>query len=277
MSPDQPTETAASERAPRSADAASESRAPGGALAASGGAPAPIRVVLVDDDPLITRSLATILEADGKVAVAATGTRGTEAAALYERHLPDIMLLDIRMPDRSGLDAAADILATRPEARIVFLTTFADDDYLVRALRLGARGYLIKQEAAALTRSLRAVMDGQLVLGSEVSERVGALMGSGTPAQGDGVSPGGDGGSSQGGATPSRGGIAAVRACAPAFAADFTEREHDIAQLVAEGLDNREIAQTLYLSEGTVRNHISALLQKTGLKNRTHLAIAWWR
>lgn len=250
--------------------------------------PTPIRVVLVDDDSLITRSLATILEADGRVIVAAMGTRGTEAAPLYERHRPDIMLLDIRMPDRSGLDAARDILAVHPEARIVFLTTFADDDYLVRALRLGARGYLIKQEAATLARSLRSVMDGALVLGSEVSERVGALVGDGrggaerrTDAERKGSGQashfaGADGKRTDAFPTPLASETGAAHRI-PAFAAAFTERERDIARLVADGLDNREIAQRLYLSEGTVRNHISVLLQKTGLKNRTQLAIAWWR
>lgn len=99
----------------------------------------PLSVVLVDDDALVGSSLRTILEARGTVTVAALGTKGAEAAALYEAHRPDIILLDIRMPDMSGLAAGAAILATHPEARVVFLTTFADDDYIVQALRIGAR------------------------------------------------------------------------------------------------------------------------------------------
>ena len=233
----------------------------------------PLSVVLVDDDALVGSSLRTILEARGTVTVAALGTKGAEAAALYEAHRPDIILLDIRMPDMSGLAAGAAILATHPEARVVFLTTFADDDYIVQAVRIGARGYLIKQEAAGLAEALSAVMEGQMVLGSDVTERVAALIGrptgSGSAAD-SGAHPAGPGASHHA-PTPPAG------ENAPAFAAGLTERERDIAALIAEGLDNREIARALYLSEGTVRNHISAILQKAGLKSRTQIAIAWWR
>ncbi len=233
----------------------------------------PLSVVLVDDDALVGSSLRTILEARGTVTVAALGTKGAEAAALYEAHRPDIMLLDIRMPDMSGLAAGAAILAAHPEARVVFLTTFADDDYIVQALRIGARGYLIKQEAAGLAEALSAVMEGQMVLGSDVTERVTALIGRPT-----GHGTAGDSGAHSASASPTPAvGRNAHAPAGPAFAAGLTERERDIAALIAEGLDNREIAQALYLSEGTVRNHISAILQKVGLKNRTQIAIAWWR
>ena len=216
-------------------------------------APSPLSVVIVDDDEFVAQSLRTILEARGSVRVAALGTKGAEAAALFNEHHPDIMLLDIRMPDLSGLAAGEAILAAHPKARIVFLTTFADDDYIVRALAIGARGYLIKQEARGLAEALHSVMEGQIVLGSDVTDRVSALIGQ-RPANGAGNSQ-----------------------AAPAFAEGLTQRERDIAELIAEGLDNREIAQALYLSEGTVRNHISAILQKCGLRNRTQIAIAWWR
>ncbi|WP_302962123.1 response regulator transcription factor [uncultured Adlercreutzia sp.] len=205
-----------------------------------------IIVILVDDDPLIVQSLRTILEARGAVRVAGTSTEGEKAADLYAACRPDIALLDIRMPRTSGLAAAERILAADPKARVVFLTTFADDDYIVRALALGARGYLIKQEVSTLEGALRAVMDGQIVMGAEASERMGALAGR-----------------SLGGGS--------------ALAGSLTEREREVAELIAEGLDNREIAAALYLSEGTVRNHISAILQKCGLRNRTQIAIAWWR
>ncbi|MEC4175792.1 response regulator transcription factor [Adlercreutzia sp. R7] len=205
-----------------------------------------ITVILVDDDPLIVQSLRTILEARDAVQVVGTSTEGCAAAGLYAASRPDIALLDIRMPHTSGLAAAERILASDPDARVVFLTTFADDDYIVRALALGARGYLIKQDVATLEGALRAVMDGQIVMGAEVSGRVGALAGR----------------SLEGGS---------------ALAGSLTEREREVAELIAEGLDNREIAAALYLSEGTVRNHISAILQKCGLRNRTQIAIAWWR
>ena len=205
-----------------------------------------ITVIIVDDDPPIVQSLRTILEARGTVQVVGTSTEGSAAADLYAASRPDIALLDIRMPHTSGLAAAERILGGDPNARVVFLTTFADDDYIVRALALGARGYLIKQDVATLEGALRAVMDGQIVMGAEVSGRVGALAGR----------------SLEGGS---------------ALAGSLTEREREVAELIAEGLDNREIAAALYLSEGTVRNHISAILQKCGLRNRTQIAIAWWR
>ena len=227
-------------------------------------APSPLSVVIVDDDEFVAQSLRTILEARGSVRVAGLGTKGAEAAALFNEHHPDIMLLDIRMPDLSGLAAGEAILAAHPKARIVFLTTFADDDYIVRALAIRARGYLIKQESRGLAEALHSVMEGQIVLGSDVTDRVSALIGQ-RPANGAGAAF--DDSLSH----PDN------SQAAPAFAEGLTQRERDIAELIAEGLDNREIAQALYLSEGTVRNHISAILQKCGLRNRTQIAIAWWR
>lgn len=149
-------------------------------------APSPLSVVIVDDDEFVAQSLRTILEARGSVRVAGLGTKGAEAAALFNEHHPDIMLLDIRMPDLSGLAAGEAILAAHPKARIVFLTTFADDDYIVRALAIGARGYLIKQEARGLAEALHSVMEGQIVLGSDVTDRVSALIGQ-RPANGAGA------------------------------------------------------------------------------------------
>lgn len=202
-----------------------------------------IRTIIIDDDPFVRLSLRTILEAQKDVEVVAMGGTGEEAAALFDEHAPDVLLMDIQMPGAGGLEAAE---------RIVFLTTFSDDEYIVRALRLGARGYLIKQEVATIAPALRSVMAGQSVLGDEVLERVEALMRA-KPA-------------------PS-----AASERVPPVLGVLTERERAIVELVAEGLDNREIAACLYLSEGTVRNHMSAILQKLGLKNRTQLAVCYYR
>nr|WP_270296613.1 response regulator transcription factor [Eggerthella sinensis] len=135
-----------------------------------------IRTLIVDDDPFVRMSLQTILEAQDDVEVCALGGDGDEAAELFERERPDVLLMDIQMPGSGGLDAAERILAAHPSARIVFLTTFSDDEYIVRALRLGAKGYLIKQEVATIAPALRTVMAGQSVLGSEVLDRMDALM-----------------------------------------------------------------------------------------------------
>ena len=211
----------------------------------------PLRVCVVDDDPFVTASLATILSAEPDIVVAGEGHDGEEAVALFERERPDVLLMDIQMPGVGGLEAAERILAAHPEARVVFLTTFSDDEYIVRALRLGAKGYLIKQEVATIAPALRSVTAGQSVLGGEVLDRMDALM--------------------------SRGPACAESAPGGEMRSGLTERESAIVELVAEGLDNKEIAARLYLSEGTVRNHISAILQKLDLKNRTQLVVRYYR
>ncbi|MBC2888265.1 response regulator transcription factor [Gordonibacter massiliensis] len=220
-----------------------------------------MRVCIVDDDPFVTTSLATILAAEPDVAVAGEGHDGNEAAALFERERPDVLLMDIQMPGTDGLAAAERILAAHPDARIVFLTTFSDDEYIVRALRLGAKGYLIKQEVATIAPALRTVMSGQSVLGDEVLDRVDALV-SGLAASGAAALASAPGAERTGTTSPLD---------------SLSERERAIVEQVAEGLDNKEIAAALYISEGTVRNHISAILQKLALKNRTQLAITYYR
>ena len=130
-----------------------------------------IRTLIVDDDPFVRMSLQTILEAQDDVEVCALGADGDEAVELFERERPDVLLMDIQMPGADGLGAAERILGAHKHARIVFLTTFSDDEYIVRALRLGAKGYLIKQEVATIAPALRTVMAGQSVLGGEVLDR----------------------------------------------------------------------------------------------------------
>lgn len=206
-----------------------------------------MRIAIVDDDPIVCQSLETILTATGTAEVLWTANDGDAAVRRYfetPASRPDVLLIDIQMPGTSGLDAAREVLATDPAARILFLTTFADQSYIAQAMGLGAKGYLIKQDVAAVGPALQAVMAGQVVLGAEV---LGKLT---------------------------------ERTPDPADSADsieglLGEREREITALVAEGLDNRDIAARLFLSEGTVRNRISAILDKLGLTNRTQLAILW--
>ena len=262
-----------------------------------------MRIIIADDDRLVCDSLKIILGAQPDVEVVGAATGGAEAVRLYAEARPDIALLDIQMPDMSGLDAAREILARDPQARVVFLTTFSDDDYIVRALALGTRGYLIKQDVATIAPALRAVMSGQSVLEGEVLARValvgaqgaagGASGSGGTAARLDEKRPraagerGGGGGAAGSGARDTgeparagdegRGGTdSAVAAMRKRFSC-LTDREFEVMRLIAEGLSNREVAAAAYMSEGTVRNHISTMLAKLGLKNRTQLAIAYWR
>lgn len=204
-----------------------------------------MNVVIVDDDKLVSLSLKTIVEADGGIEVAGTGSSGREAVTLYARLRPDVLLMDIRMEGMTGLDAAEAILRDHPQAKILFLTTFADDEYIVRALKMGAKGYLLKQNFESIVPSLKAVCAGQSVFGDDIVARFPSMLHEETKTslQDYGLS----------------------------------EKEIAIVELIAEGLNNREIANRLYLGEGTVRNSISVILEKLNLKGRTQIAIFYYK
>ncbi|MBP3617125.1 MAG: response regulator transcription factor [Lachnospiraceae bacterium] len=204
-----------------------------------------MKVLVVDDDRVVGISLKTILEAEPDITVPALGRDGAEAIALYKEHQPDILLMDIRMEGMNGLDAAATILATDSSAKILFLTTFSDDEYIVRALRLGAKGYLLKQDFESIVPALHAVYGGQNVFGSEVVKKIPDIL-----------------------STPKEPDVSEL---------PLNEKEIEIMKLVAEGLNNKEIAQTLFLSEGTVRNYLSSTLEKLELRDRTQLAIYYYK
>ena len=221
-----------------------------------------MRVLIVDDDALVAQSLSTILSVEDDVEVVGLGGSGPEATERYRELTPDILLMDIQMPGGDGLSAAEQILTEDAGARIVFLTTFSDDEYIVRALKMGSRGYLIKQDVAQVAPALRSVMAGVCVLEGEVLGR-SATMGLGGPTGGRGQ------------AEEDRG-PSAKDLRSTAFAA-LTDREYEVVEAVAEGLDNAEAATRLFMSEGTVRNHISAILAKLGLRNRTQVAVMYYR
>lgn len=207
-----------------------------------------MKLVIVDDDPIVRESLGIILDAQADIEVVAFGSDGDDAVRLFEEHAPDVLLSDIRMSGRDGLSAAEELLRRDPEARVVFLTTFSDDEYIVRALKMGARGYLIKQDVASIAPALRAVMAGQNVLEGEVLERAAFMAG----------------------------GVGGSRTDESALSS-LTEREREVVRAVAEGLDNAEAADALCMSEGTLRNHISSVLAKLGLRNRTQIAVFYYR
>lgn len=204
-----------------------------------------MRIIIIDDDKYVAASLKTILEISGEVEVAALGNSGTEAIDLYREHRPDILLMDIRMEPVSGLEAGAEILTFDPDAKILYLTTFADDEYIVKALSIGAKGYLLKQDFESILPSLKAISTGQSVFGGEIVAKIPNLM------KKDEHFP---------------------------FASyDITEKEFQLMKLVADGLSNKEISETLFLSEGTVRNYLSILLEKLQLRDRTQLACFYYR
>lgn len=203
-----------------------------------------MKIVLVDDDRIVRQALKTILEKDPDNQVVALGANYEEALCLYDQHLPDVLLLDIRMGEKTGLDAAEDILQRHPQAHILFLTTFADDEYIRRALQLGAKGYILKQDYDAIGPALKAIASGQSVFGKEIVDALPHVL---KPA-------------------PARHTLS-----------ELSEREQEVLRLIAEGYSNREIAGTLYLSEGTVRNYVSVLLQKLEVRDRTQLVIHYYK
>lgn len=205
-----------------------------------------MNIVIVDDDRFVSGALKTILEVSEEITVDAVGEDGAEAVALYRRHRPDVLLMDIRMKEMSGLEAAEKILEEFPDAKILLLTTFSDDDYIVRALRLGAKGYLLKQDYASILPALQAVDSGQTVFGREVVSKLPNL-------------------------------IHPQKESYDYRARDISPRELEIIRLIAEGLSNREIASELFLSEGTVRNYLISILDKLSLRDRTQVAVFYYQ
>lgn len=204
-----------------------------------------MNILLVDDDPFVALSLKTILEAQPDLTVVATGSNGHDAINLYEQHTPDVLLMDIRMEQMNGLEAAGAILGKHPNAKILLLTTFSDDEYILKAIQLGAKGYIIKQAFECIAPALYAVQNGQTVFGEEIMDKIPTLM------------------SSSSNLDPAK--------------FDLTDKEFSIIELVADGLNNKEIATKLFLSEGTVRNYISNILLKLDLRDRTQLACFYYK
>lgn len=205
-----------------------------------------MKIVIVDDDNIVAMSLKTIIEAAGNISVAALGNSGSEAVALYEQYKPDVLLMDIRMDGMTGLEAGEIILRNDSDAKILYLTTFSDDEYIVKALKTGAKGYILKQDFQGIALALETIMNGQSVFGDSIISRLPELMQKSNTAEFD------------------------------LSRYDISRKESDIIELVADGLSNREIASELYLSEGTVRNYLSTILEKLGLRDRTQLAVFYY-
>lgn len=204
-----------------------------------------MKIVVVDDDKLIAMSLKTIIQASSSIEVASLGYSGEEAINLYDLHKPDILLMDIRMGGITGLEAGERILKNHKEAKILFLTTFEDDEYIIAALKLGAKGYILKQHFEGIVPALKAVYGGQSVFGQEIVSKLPTMLT--TISEKKDISK-----------------------------FDLGERELEIITLVSRGLSNKEIASKLFLSEGTVRNYISIILDKLTLRDRTQLAIFYF-
>lgn len=204
-----------------------------------------MKIVITDDDVIVAMSLKTILSVAEDVEVVGMGYDGGDAVSLYKEHKPDILLTDIQMKDMSGLEAAAIILKEYPDAKIVLLTTFMDDEYVREALKVGAKGYILKQDFESVLPALKAVYSGQSVFGNEIVNSIPRLLNA-----------------------PDENAYET---------ANISEKEKEIIEEIANGLSNKEIAAKLFLSEGTVRNYISNILEKLDLRDRTQIAIFYYK
>lgn len=203
-----------------------------------------LKVMVVDDDRLVSTSLKAIIEADNNITVDGIASSGEEAIELYEKIHPDIVLMDIRMKGKTGIEAGEIILNRDKNAKILFLTTFADDEYIVKALKIGAKGYILKQNFECIVPSLKAVETGQRVFGDGIIEKLPSIIIGGKPNWSQfGISP----------------------------------KEYEIIEQIAQGLNNKEISAKLFLSDGTVRNSVSLILEKLNLRGRTQLAIFYYK
>jgi DNA-binding NarL/FixJ family response regulator len=200
-----------------------------------------IRILLVDDQDIVRRGLRALLSTADDLAVVGEAVNGQAAIALLDQITPDVVLMDIRMPVMDGVTATAQVLSRLPTCKVLVLTTFDDQDYVNQALQNGASGYLLKDTPFdELTQSIRLVYKGYTQLGPGLSPRLSV----GTEVQSD-----------------------------LSIFEQLTAREQEILEQIAQGASNREIADRLYLSEKTVRNHITHILSQLGLRDRTQAAI----
>ncbi|MDO5737963.1 MAG: response regulator transcription factor [Eubacteriales bacterium] len=198
-----------------------------------------MRIVLVDNDSLVLEALKTILESAGHQVTGAY-VKSNLPLAEYFRDSPDLFLLDIQMPEKSGLELARELMHADSEVKILLLTTFEDEKYIAEALKLGCKGYLLKQNFNGIIPAIEAVASGHLIFNEKIMDQVNRI---------------------------------ALR-----FEDQrLSERELKLTRLVAEGLNNKEIAAELFLSEGTVRNLLSEVLAKLDLRDRTQLAVYYYK
>ncbi|MFV9506746.1 MAG: response regulator [Oscillochloridaceae bacterium umkhey_bin13] len=209
-----------------------------------------IRLVLVDDQTLVRQGIQTLLELEADLVVVGTAANGREAITVVQRERPDVVLMDVRMPELDGVAATTELMRLMPDLGVIILTTFDDDEYVFEGLKAGARGYLLKDTSAdEIVAAVRAVAGGAALIQPSIARKVVAefsrLAAGGRPAP----SP------------------------PPTLDEPLTEREFEVLRAMAAGHSNREIAAQLVITEGTVKNHVSSLLAKLGVRDRTQAVL----
>jgi DNA-binding NarL/FixJ family response regulator len=204
------------------------------------------RVLIADDDDLMRAGLAELLTVDPSIEIAGEAATGREAVERARRLKPDVVLMDVRMPDLDGIGATRELAATAPSVRVLILTTFEQDDYVFGALRAGASGFLLKRTRPEdLIAAVHVIAVGDSLLSPSVTRRViNRMAQQPTPALAD-----------------------------LARLSDLTQREREVLALIARGLSNREIAAALVVEESTIRTHVKRVLMKLGLRDRVQAVI----
>jgi DNA-binding NarL/FixJ family response regulator len=198
----------------------------------------PIRVVVADDHPVFRTGLRTLVQESDLLEFAGDAADGRQAVEVCAQAGPDVVLMDIRMPEVSGIDATRQILGARPDTGVLMLTMLEDDTSVFAAMRAGARGYILKgADPDQIVRAIVAVAAGEIIFGAALANRMAAFFRGGT------------------------------RSAAPAFPA-LSTREHDVLDLIAGGLSNSAIAERLGLSEKTIRNNVSSIFTKLQVTDR---------
>lgn len=206
-----------------------------------------VRVLLADDEAMIRAGVGSILATDPGIEVVAEASDGREAVEMTSSHRPDVVVLDIRMPVMNGLDAATEIQRTVPGTGVVVLTTFGEEEYVARALAGGADGFLLKSgDPRELVLGVRAVAEGGAYLSPKVARRVLDTLEHDRSTE---------------------------RLRAVERVGALTDREREVLALLGTGLSNGEIGRRLFLVEGTVKGHVSTILQRLGVRNRVEAAV----
>lgn len=214
-----------------------------------------MNILIIDDDKLVTNGIQTILNIQSQhenidLTIQGIGHNGVEAIQLVNKYQPDVILLDIRMPKMDGITAGKQILSHHPDIKIIYLTTFQEDEDIIDALKIGAKGYLLKTDFSSLIPALVAVQNGQRVFGDEIIAKIPEFF---SPDIHPSHKP-------------------SSRICN-----DLNTTEQQILFNLSQGMNNKQIAEIMHFSEGTIRNYISAMLDKLQLRDRTQLAIYYYK